>query len=345
MIDRIRADLRRRLRIRNWARAALERYGLRGARFALIKGGPGKLLFGVRSRHRGGFLLRVYEPHRRRDADFIESELIWLQALRREAGLPAPEPVRAEDGSLVPHVSFEGAFKPRPCVLLRWVPGTPGVGALGPEDISLIGSYAARLHRHSEQYDPPEKFVRPREWEWEWVFGEAAPLWSEGERFLSASELEALRAAAERVRADLRDLGEDRSVFGIIHRDLTPENFVFHEDRAYAIDFDQCGPGHYLFDLAVTLSALEAYGQSRAPTLQAALIEGYREERRLPEGHLRYLDTFMALRGGRRINRAIVRTRNAHYGRRPVYLAKLVEALKSFEVQTDGADTLRTPWW
>ncbi len=299
----------------------------------------------MESRRRGRFVLRVYGRHRRHGPEVIESELRWLEALRREAGLPAPEPVRAEDGSPVPLVCFEGAVNPRPCALLRWVPGMNKDDALGPEDAAQIGACAARIHRHSERRDPPSGFVRPRAWDWEWVFDESAPLWTGGESLLSPGELGVLRAAAERVREELRELGDDRSVFGVIHRDLTPQNFVFHGGMAYAIDFDDCGLGHYLFDLAVALWALEIYGPERATALQGALAEGYIPERPLPGGHLPHLHAFMALRLAQRLNRAVVRAREERRPRRPGYLVRPFEALKRFTELTGGEDPLRTPWW
>lgn len=295
-------------------------------------------------------MLRVYGRPRRHGPEVIESELRWLEALRREAGLPAPEPVRARDGALAPLVSFEGAARPRTCALLRWVPGRSGGEALGPRDAAQMGAYAAGLHNHSERHGMPPGFVRPRAWDWEWVFGESAPMWTSGGGLLSPGEIGVLRAAAERVREDLRELGEDRSVFGVIHRDLTPQNFVFHEGGAYAIDFDDCGPGHYLFDLAVSLSALEVYGGGRAREMQEALLEGYRSERPLLAGRLRHLHAFVALRVAQRLNRAVTRAREErrarHPGsRRPGYLEGPLEALRRFVALSGGEDPLRTPWW
>lgn len=289
----------------NWAEAALKQYSLRDARFAILRKHPRRLLFRVESPTRGRFLLRIYRGRNDQftgSEDVLRSELLWLQALRREARLTVPEPIPAVDGSLVSHVSLEGESKPRRCVLLRWLPGRHKITDMRPADLSLLGSYVGRMHRHSERYVVPEGFTRPHVWNWDLVFGEAAPLWSKGESIYSPSELDVFRATAERVRRDLRALGNDRDVFGIIHRDLHPRNFVFHGGKAYVIDFEICGWGYYYFDLAGALWELEtSYGERCAP-MQAAFLEGYRRERRLPKGHRRYLETFMALRVALRVN-------------------------------------------
>jgi Ser/Thr protein kinase RdoA (MazF antagonist) len=51
----------------------------------------------------------------------------------------------------------------------------------------------------------------------------------------------------------MTDLGESPRVFGLIHNDLEPPNWLFHHGEARPIDFDMFGAGYYLFDLAQVL--------------------------------------------------------------------------------------------
>ena len=83
-------------------------------------------------------------------------------------------------------------------------------------------------------------------------------------------------------------------MFGLIHSDLHQENYLFHRGRVRAIDFDDCGWGHFVYDLAVTLSELQHLPDSAA--LRAGLLRGYRAVRPLPAEHERYLEVFHALR-------------------------------------------------
>lgn len=341
------AALSRRLRARNWAKTALERYGMQDARSTLLKEeAQGKLLFRVESPTRGRFLLRVRERYPPAE-DALRRELLWLQALRRETTLVVPEPVPAHDGSLVSYAPVEGAPDPLRCVLLRWLPGVHKTETLGPRDLLLVGSYVARLHRHAERYDAPEKPEGSRAWDWDFVFGEAAPLWNKGEAVYSRRELDVFRAAAERVRQDLRELGKDSSVFGLIHRDLVPGNLVFHDGRPYAIDFENCDWGFYLFDLSVTLSALEGFAEQRCAPMQRAFVEGYRRERALPEGSRRFLEAFMAMRVAGRVNTVLGWESPARLPWGPSCLAGSVEGLEEFTAG-DGATDLvdfDSPWW
>jgi aminoglycoside phosphotransferase (APT) family kinase protein len=86
----------------------------------------------------------------------------------------------------------------------------------------------------------------------------------------------------------LQELGKDSNVFGIIHRDLHLNNILFHDGEAYVIDFEVCGWGYYLFDVAVTLLSLEGFDET---PLQVALLEGTSESVPSPKTW-RYLETF-----------------------------------------------------
>ncbi len=98
----------------------------------------------------------------------------------------------------------------------------------------------------------------------------------------------------ELVRRAQRELGTGPDVFGLIHSDLHQENYLFHRGRVRAIDFDDCGWGHFVYDLAVTLSELQHLPDAAA--LRAGLLRGYRTVRPLPPEHERYVEVFSALR-------------------------------------------------
>src|SRR5262249_3077964 len=97
-----------------------------------------------------------------------------------------------------------------------------------------------------------------------------------------------------RIRAAQHALGQGPETFGLIHGDLHQWNYLFHQGEVRAIDFDDCGYGHYLYDMAVTL--FNVRWKASAPLLRARFLAGYRSVRPLSAEHEQYLDTFMDLR-------------------------------------------------
>jgi len=265
-----------------------------------------------------------------RSRGVLASQLRWLSDLGRRTDLLVPEPVPLPEGSLLGHVctrdlSPRGSLPwwpsrrrdaeelrgdlgdapeiARSFVLLRWVPGELRESPK-PEDLSVAGSYVARLHRHAEDYGSPEGAIFPR-WDWEWAFGESANLWREGGAFYSDNDMEAFRAAARHVREELRRLGKGRGTFGMIHRDLKLENLLFGGAVVGAVDFDLCGLGHYLFDLWTMRDSLRTRHANRVEPLWAAYLAGYERERPLPEDLQRYLTAFEGLQKMAMVNRQI----------------------------------------
>jgi Ser/Thr protein kinase RdoA (MazF antagonist) len=89
-------------------------------------------------------------------------------------------------------------------------------------------------------------------------------------------------------------LGTGRDVFGLIHADLIFSNVVFHHGTPCPIDFDDCGFGYFLYDIAILLDRIEMRQDYAA--LRAALLEGYRQIRLLCAEHEAHLDLFVLAR-------------------------------------------------
>ena len=260
------------------------------------------------SRSRGNFLLRSYTLPRasvraRKGAriaaagslfseEAFRSQALWLSDLRKTGRLPVPEPVPIADGTFMGTVALDGLPDRRFSLLLRWIPGQQKkVADFTAKDARDLGSYVARLHQHAERFVAPEGFYRPR-WDWESLFDESAPYWRLAEAVLSGEELNALRFSAGRIKEVLDTVGHAPDQFGMIHRDLHPKNIVFHEGVVYAIDFDHCGWGHYMYDLARPHLHFERAGERREQ-LQGALLEGYQHHRPLPDDPHVVMEAFM----------------------------------------------------
>ena len=103
-----------------------------------------------------------------------------------------------------------------------------------------------------------------------------------------------LSRLAEVVRARLAALPNDRDHFGLIHADLRLANLLVEGDRTGIIDFDDCGFGWYLYDLAAALSFLEE--RPDVPELIACWLAGYRKVAEVPVAAEAEIPTFIMLR-------------------------------------------------
>lgn len=72
---------------------------------------------------------------------------------------------------------------------------------------------------------------------------------------------------------DLQAYGTGQKVFGLIHADLRLANLMVDAQGLWAIDFDDCGFGWWIYDLASALSFIET--DPRLPDLIARWCEGY----------------------------------------------------------------------
>jgi Ser/Thr protein kinase RdoA (MazF antagonist) len=297
-------------RLRRLGRTALESYGLEGAVLTPL-GYAENATFKVAGPDRAMYVLRVSRPGVH-TVGTIASEMAWLEALRRDTGLGVPEPVAAHDGSLVVSASDAAVPERRLCVVLRWFDGRFMNKRLTPAHLAHVGTLTAGLHSHSESWVPPTRFERPRVD----VLTDAAkasalptalaalpgehPSREDGDRVLGLIEVLGSRRdaalvarALELVRRALAELAETDH-FGLIHADLHRENFLFRGSDAFAIDFDDCGWGFHLYDLAVTLSELRE--RRRYDALRDAFLGAYAAERSLPAGYETQLPTLFVLR-------------------------------------------------
>ena len=99
------------------------------------------------------------------------------------------------------------------------------------------------------------------------------------------------------MREVMDEWGKGADAFGLIHADLFlghEGNVLFSGGEARAIDFDDCGFGYWVYDLAVPLCHWQA--AAAWPGIRDALLTGYAQIRPLPEKQLAHLDLFMAAR-------------------------------------------------
>lgn len=219
----------------------------------------------------------------------IESELAWVSALRR-IGMPVPRPLPGRDGDLVQQSGAD-----RFAVLFAFEPGRE---PLPGEDLAplfkTIGAYAATAHLHVRGWTRPLGFVRPT-----WTAAailDADGLWGDWRQapHVEGATRARLERLDQRLRAELAAYGTAADRFGLIHADMRLANLLVDGDAVTLIDFDDCGFGWFMYDLAASLSFIET-GRD-VPALKQSWLDGYTAIRPLSAGDLRIIDAMILLR-------------------------------------------------
>lgn len=255
-------------------------------------------VFKVRLKSGEAAALRLHRPGYHSEAA-LRSELAFMEVLG-DHGLNVPKPIATKSGALLASVAGEDT----PFVdLICWVAGRQ-VGESGKplvhSDAEVadiyrkIGQAMAQLHDIADRWQAPADFTRPS-WDAAGLVGDQ-PLWG---RFWDCPELaeqdrEFLTDLRDRLRQRIEALPVDLD-HGLIHADLVRENVLVDKGRVALIDFDDCGYGWRLFDIATAL--LRNRREPRYAAITASLIEGYRSQRALDEATLAHLPLFLLLRG------------------------------------------------
>lgn len=259
------------------------------------------------------YVLRIHHPGLR-TAETVRSELMWLAALRQQTDFIVPEPIPTRDGDHLTIAQIEGVPESRICVLFRWIHGRFLDARLTPSHLERVGALMAGLQCHAAQFRLPHDFVRGRlDGLTESARRTAGHGTSEALARLQVDhpddEMAAVHLVTEicsaqdgarvanlirRLREAQQTVGQTPQAFGLIHGDLHQGNYFFHRGQVRTIDFDDCGFGHYLYDLAVTLS--EVNWRTNTSELRTSFLKGYRSIRELSTMHEDYLDIFVTFR-------------------------------------------------
>ena len=292
-------------RFRNLAGSALDAYGLADARFRFLTQ-AGNVLFRVyesspdlaRGRDDpfipGQYLLRVHDSNEQK-TDAIRLEMAWLDAIRKDTGLPVPEPVQTPDGDFLVQVSDPDIPAKRDCTLLRWLRGRLITRNIRPHHFEAQGEIMAQLHNHASKWSIPEGLTK-RSFDYDGLFRDDAGAGlpnSEAWILLPGRHKRAYETVSQEVKRVMDGWGKSQAVYSLVHGDCGVDaNVHFWKGKAHIIDFDGSGFGYYLYDLAIALE--HCWRESAYTQYLDSLLKGYTRFRALPAEHLAYMDLLRA---------------------------------------------------
>jgi Ser/Thr protein kinase RdoA (MazF antagonist) len=204
-----------------------------------------------------------------------------------------PEPIQKRGGGLI--ASFKTEHEERDVVAFSFMSGAePSPDSSLVDGFSKLGAISARLHAHTRSWRRPATFAR-KTWSFESTLG-SAPLWGDWRDAMGLTDegKETLEKACRIIEKKLAQYGQGGDRFGLVHADLRLANLLIDGDRLGVIDFDDCGFSWFMYDFAAAISFIEE--DPLIPDLQAAWIDGYRENGRLSASDEAMFATFITLR-------------------------------------------------
>ncbi len=237
--------------------AAMARWELRGTAQLIPR--PDNFIYRIATAN-GQYAMRFHREGERSLAE-LESEVLLLQALDRKERF-GPEPVPAADGHYVQEIDDTYVD------VTRWIDGS----AFLPfeKNCEAFGHTIGQFHNALDQWTLPREFRRSHR-DVDGLLGET-PLWG---RFW---DIDGLSAEHRSLFSTLREvlLGKLSSLdldFGLIHGNLIPDNALHARHSIVFLNYNDCGHGYRLFDLAVALRKIIP------PEHHKIAIEGYQKAR------------------------------------------------------------------
>lgn len=103
-----------------------------------------------------------------------------------------------------------------------------------------IGRFTGKMHKLSKQFSPVQK-------RYDWNDNAAIT------KFKNYVPNEMLQQKLELIISQIQSLSRDRDSFGLIHGDISPGNYLNHEDYPSIIDFDQCEYSWFASEIATSI--------------------------------------------------------------------------------------------
>jgi Ser/Thr protein kinase RdoA (MazF antagonist) len=229
------------------------------------------------------YILRVSHAHWRSQAD-IEFELALLDFLHQRH-IPVAYPLRTQAGDLAVVVNApEGT---RYAALFIYAPGEVPLGDLNPTQSQILGATVAKMHQAGLEFSPP---CNRHPLDLDYLLDDPLQLIAP---FLQhrPQDLADVQTTIAQIKQQLQDFPQAPPFWGICWGDPHSGNVHFTPDNQVTLfDFDQCGHGWRIFEIAKFWQVSLCTGASR--TIRAAFLAGYQNVQPLTAAELEALPGF-----------------------------------------------------
>lgn len=226
----------------------------------------------------------------------LNSEMSWLRQINDYTPLIVANPINGRNGEEVQQIlGSDGNIYY--CVICDYLKGSEpdeGNPRKMVRDFEMLGETTAYLHRQASIWNGTKKIDR-MEWTYNNIIGDTAAWgrWQDFDDMVPEAE-EFLEEACRIIKKRLARYGRNQNNWGLIHADLRLSNILVEDEQIKVIDFDDCGFGWYLHDMASAISFIEH--KEIVPDLINAWLKGYKKVMPFTDTDFEEIDTFILMR-------------------------------------------------
>lgn len=234
------------------------------------------------------FAMRINTNSHSTPAEVVTQQQ-WLRAIAQESDVVVPHVLATPAGQWCARVDSAALERPVLVTVAGWLEG-PDVVEPDLEQAGALGRAMAQLHAQARAWQLPADAAMP-------VFD--TPLFGDVDLLdsapgLSTEQRAVLTRSRELTEGAYRRLYAGEPPLIPLHADLHGGNLKWHEGQLAVFDFDDCGLGLPVLDLAISAF----YLRGSTPAAEEALREGYAHVAPLPEV---LQEEFEALVAGRQL--------------------------------------------
>jgi Ser/Thr protein kinase RdoA (MazF antagonist) len=254
------------------------------------------------------------------------AEIEWVRQLNRTSGINTPTPIATLKDDFIVSAVHPESGQTLSAVMYSWLEGEEIGDEPTLDQLHEVGEAIALLHQESSDFVLSSRSELPTFDDFFW--GTEDFLFSEKSR-LSVADRSLIQEAHDRIMEFPRDLYETSPVH-IIHADFHGWNLMWHEGRLSIFDFDDCGFGVEVQDLAVALYYLDT------PEQEQALLAGYTSVKPLPSYTVNAVKALLLQRRLLLLNYLFETKNQEHQEMLPAYLEKSLERVSTFLTDVRG---------
>ncbi len=226
----------------------------------------------------------------------LESEMSWLKQINDYTPLIVARPLLGANNKNIQIINGDDG-KEYYCVLCEFLEGeAPDEDneTAAVKQFEFLGETTAYLHRQTQIWNGTKRLKRI-DWTYDNMIGNT-PVWGSWKdaEDLTPEIKQILERTSAVIKKRLTRYGKNENNYGLIHSDLRLSNILIEGEQIKVIDFDDCGFGWHLHDMASALSFIET--KNIVPKLVNSWLKGYKKVLPFTDTDFEEIDTFIMQR-------------------------------------------------